>query len=563
VRQIEQRPVRLGAALLAQNRKHRLAHVLAPSHSILWGVAAPHPSLSAAIPPIAISRGPQVFCLSSSSQSDFVALSEMCGASIADGLQLLEGDNGRGVFANRAIRGGEQLMSIPLSSCFVVGRYGGMNLPGSAWEDLRDGKLAEWPLLDACTSGSAGAIFANLEWDLRMALAVSDMRQNRRERQPLQAGQAPAERETPLGGWTGMLSRLAGKQTQAKNLSSEPSSWLPIYSAMLPSKLCSPLAMPPHALKELHDEELAEKALAEQERVRQLLQSPGYSSVDGLDEQTLFWALGMAQSRSFDVTPDTFVMAPVVDLVNHAWKYPNAEVQVRLWGGEDPDSAVLQLMGHVVLTAVRDIPEGSEVLFSYGCNTMPTSELLLRYGMLRPGGNAFDVLPLASLSTQVAEKEAAEQREGEQSLEGDAAASHLNGAGEASRPCSRIDMQRMEAALKKAVEREGGRWLQAFSTDGYLKSALSSLAPLTAEPLVANSSNESEAQAREIETIRVLVATAEARLAAFPAGAEEQLAGAVTDADIATMVVAYREHRRRLWAKSTWVLQIYSLELGL
>ncbi len=62
------------------------------------------------------------------------------------------------------------------------------------------------------------------------------------------------------------------------------------------------------------------RALAEQQKVAELLGSPGMAAISALDADLMCWALGMARSRAFDATPGTFVMAPVLDMVNHAWQ---------------------------------------------------------------------------------------------------------------------------------------------------------------------------------------------------------------------------------------------------
>ena len=64
------------------------------------------------------------------------------------------------------------------------------------------------------------------------------------------------------------------------------------------------------------------RAVSEQERIAELLEDPGIAAALGgiLSPQVLAWALGMARSRAFDATPGTFVMAPVLDMVNHAWQ---------------------------------------------------------------------------------------------------------------------------------------------------------------------------------------------------------------------------------------------------
>jgi hypothetical protein len=41
---------------------------------------------------------------------------------------------------------------------------------------------------------------------------------------------------------------------------------------------------------------------------------------DGVTQELLTWALGIVKSRSFDATPETFVLSPLIDLINHAWE---------------------------------------------------------------------------------------------------------------------------------------------------------------------------------------------------------------------------------------------------
>lgn len=333
------------------------------------------------------------------SQPEFLRLANYIGFD-ATGISVEQGEYGRGVFAQRGFRAGEPILSVPLSCCLIVGREYGMSLPGANWEQLQAGSLEEWPLLAAFAYGLEPGAFSAMGWELKLALAVADLRLNRTF-----APQTTAEDSGGGGGGLlGLLNKLPISMKDSKGVPGEAfAEWLPLYLQLLPKEPQVPASLPPQMLQELQDSSMIDAAAAEQRKMGDLLGEVAGEVGEGVTQELLTWALGIVKSRSFDATPETFVLSPLIDLINHAWEAPNAEVQLAVW--EAPaDEAVLGLKGEVRVCAQRDIPKGAEICFSYGCNTAPNYELYSRYGMLRPDGNAYDALPFGEMARRVVDE---------------------------------------------------------------------------------------------------------------------------------------------------------------
>jgi len=472
-------------------------------------------------------------------QADFSGLADCLGVD-ASGLALEEGQYGRGLFAARGFRAGETLLSVPLSCCLIVGRDYGMSLPGATWEQLQAGYLDEWPLLGAVAYGIGKDGFNALGWELRLMLAVADIGLNRSvlpEASPGKSGGGSSG-----GALQGLLRMMPGSsKSQGVAALGE---WLPLYLRLLPEELPLPSSLPAEMLEELQDPEMIDAAMEERAQMAELLGKSTVEGAAGMTLDLLTWALAIVRSRAFDATPETFVLSPLIDLINHAWENPNAEVQLAVW--EAPaDEAVLALQGEVRVCAQRDIPKGAEVCFSYGCNTAPTPELFRRYGMIRPGGNPFDELPFEALAQAAAGA----------SRGGGGASAHEGQEGQGpqgeGQPAGAfLDMAQVEAALEAAVTEQGERWLQVRSKDARLKAVIGSLARLEA--------HDGDGEGSEASYLAALADAVEAHLAAWPTSlAEDEAAlasGADGRGDLGGAALAYRIERKRLWHKAAWVL---------
>ena len=88
-----------------------------------------------------------------------------------------------------------------------------------------------------------------------------------------------------------------------------------------------------------------------------------------VDPSRLAWAVACARSRAFGPATDVFVLAPVLDMANHAFSNPNAEV-VYAAPTEDAAGAAVAAEGELrVVARGAGVKLGEEV--TYSCVPLP------------------------------------------------------------------------------------------------------------------------------------------------------------------------------------------------
>mmetsp|Transcript_48671 Transcript_48671/g.155769 ORF Transcript_48671/g.155769 Transcript_48671/m.155769 type:complete len:448 (-) Transcript_48671:135-1478(-) len=246
------------------------------------------------------------------------------------------GPCGRGVFASRDFSPGDVLLSVDLSQCLVAARgdVPAISTPTATWDELASS--GGWRRLGEWAASPYTDEDEHIFFSLALALIDSKHR-------------------APGAGLWGQ------------------------YSAYLPAPgtLTTPVCLPPPLVAELQDPVMASRTAEQTERLAALCPNGGAHC-------------GPFGGSGWDA------LVPFVDMTNHSFEAPNAEVQLQLdTNGFTPEDGFLRPTGTFRMVAMAPIPEGKEVLISYtGASDNTNRGFFSCYGLVCSGGNANDKLDL-------------------------------------------------------------------------------------------------------------------------------------------------------------------------
>lgn len=238
--------------------------------------------------------------------------------------KLPQATNGHGLKAKIALRSNERILQVAIKHCIVEPK----ELPKEIAQN------------------TPGGIPDSFTWDVRLAVKLL---------------------EASLGKWSPLWSE---------------------YGKLLPSpgQLSQPLLFHQSMLAELHHNEAALAAQAQQQRLRSLFPElmPAAGAGPEMFPSQLQWTFALVRSRAFAMGDNHYALVPFLDLANMSTT-PNVDFEF-----SEADNCFY-------LKTIRTVAIGEELTLSSG--TLDNKRMFARLGWVEPGGNIHDQLPGLSGNT--------------------------------------------------------------------------------------------------------------------------------------------------------------------